>query len=583
MSRPGVRREPPDLDTSVKYLILDGYIDEPASLGVPPYIAPQVRSLAGGLVTGGTERDRIGYLTVDQWRSIKGSPGGIGSLRHLETVIIVTGCIVPGKYLRGTPISRREVIEVAEEVREAGIVVAGPAAGKVADIEGLHICKGDLGVLGEGISSTGRLVDRDRSPEEWNEHLLRGAFMIWMHPDHPSPLIAEIETSRGCPRYISGGCSFCSEPGKGPVQFREPDSIKDEVHELSSFGLENIRIGGQSDILTYMSADVGKTDVPVPDPSSLENMLSGVREELHHGKGVKRALSHGRRCGIDTGIIHTDNANPAVAFEHREETRKALDVIVRYSTSGNVLALGLESSDVDVRRINNLNAGPGETMEAVRMINEAGRQRGANGLPVHLPGINFLGGLPGQTPESFQSDIELLRSILENGLLLRRINIRGAVYPDREGNPSTPHLKGKVSKAFHAFRDQVRSQFDPVFLKNVIGEGSVLKGVHMETASGHVRFGRQIGSYPVLVGVEHDAGMGTFIDVVVTEFSSRSVTGFQTPFNINGMGFRDLQALPGVGKRRAAELFNSMPLDQAGIDEIMGERPWFSEHLVLDP
>jgi len=582
MSRPGVKREAPVLDRSSRYLILDGYVDEPASLGVPPFISPQVRSLAGGLVAGGCQRDRIGYLTVDQWRSIKGRPEGIGSLGNLETLVIVTGCVVPGKYLRGTPISPREIREVARETSDATVIVAGPAADPSIEEDGLYLCRGDLGVLGEGISSTGSVIDRDRTGEEWNEHLLQGAFLIWMHPDHPAPLIAEIETSRGCPRYISGGCSFCTEPKKGPVQFREPERIIEEVRELSSFGLENMRVGGQSDLLTYMSPEVGKSDVPVPDPSSIAEMLAGAREALHGGKGVKRAVSNGRRLGIDTGIIHTDNANANVAYSYPEETGKALRQIVDNTTAGTVLALGLESSDPGVRRINNLNAGIEETLKAIRIMNEVGKHRGPNGLPHLLPGINFLGGLPGQTPESFQMDIRFLERVLESGLLVRRINIRGAIFKDDKGRPATPLLKGKLNRAFHLFKGRVRSEFDPIFLRNLIGEASVLKGVYMETRTGHVRFGRQIGSYPILVGIEHEVEIGSFIDVAVTEFSSRSVTGFQTPFFINRMGFRDLQALPGVGKRRAADLFKRMPLTAGSLEETMGESKWYADHLVFD-
>jgi radical SAM superfamily enzyme with C-terminal helix-hairpin-helix motif len=179
-------------------------------------------------------------------------------------------------------------------------------------------------------------------------------------------------------------------------------------------------------------------------------------------------------------------------------------------------------------------------------------------------------------------DIDLLRRILENGFLVRRINIRGAVFPDDKGNPSTPFLKGRLNRSFHAFKEKVRTEFDPVFMRNVVGEGTIVRGIFIEAASGHVRFGRQIGSYPVLIGVEHYVPLDAFIDVVVTEFSSRSITGFQTPFEINRMGFRDLQALPGVGKKRAAELFKRFPLTPADIDEVMGERPRFSDHLVFD-
>ncbi|MBN1389694.1 MAG: radical SAM protein [Candidatus Thermoplasmatota archaeon] len=585
MSRPLALQRAGQPDPGWKYLILDGYIDEPSALGVPPYISPHVRSLAGGLVSGGAEHEEIGYLTVDQWRGMRGSARRIGTLRKIDGTFIVTGCIVPGRYLRGMPISRREVREVALEAAGRAVMVVGPSAPVHSGDDEVKTCLGDPGVLGESFSSTGTLRDRDRTMEEWNEHLLRGAFMIWMHPDHPSPLIAEIETSRGCPRYLSGGCSFCSEPGKGPVQFREPQDIIEEVGELSDNGLENLRIGGQSDLLSYMSPEAGRSDVPSPDPCALEEMMSGVGRKLNEGKGVQRAIGRGRRPGIDTGIIHTDNANPAVVSRHPDLSRKALEVLVRFTTPGTVLALGLESSDPLVRKVNNLNSGPDETLAAVRMMNEVGGRTGVNGLPHLLPGINFLGGLPEQTPSSFAKDLELLRSVMNEKLLVRRINIRGALFPGDDGVPIARYLTGKLRVAFLDFKEKVRRGFDPQFLRNMIGIGGVLKGIYTETVAGHTTFGRQIGSYPLLVGIEHRVDLGTFVDVAVTEFSGRSVTGFMTPFRINQMSFRDLQALPGVGKKRAATIFRALPLDRDGLKEHLETERWVLEHIdpVLPP
>ena len=43
--------------------ILDGYVDEPACLGVPPYISPYIRTVAGVLVG---HRFTVRYLTIDQ-------------------------------------------------------------------------------------------------------------------------------------------------------------------------------------------------------------------------------------------------------------------------------------------------------------------------------------------------------------------------------------------------------------------------------------------------------------------------------------------------------------------------------------
>lgn len=563
MSRPRAVQGPLKLWKGIRCLIIDGYVDEPAVFGVPPYVAPQVRAMAGGIVSGGIEGDRIGYATIDQVR-IYGFLE-LSRFRGIEAVFLLHGCNVPGKYLRGDPISRREAEELSR--MDMDIIGVGAAAGVFEGLD-IEIATGYPGIACESFVSSGVIKERERSISEWNEHLLKGAFIVKRHPDHPSPLICEIETTRGCPRYVSGGCSFCSEPGKGPMQMRDPADVIEEVSSLASFGVENIRIGGQSDLVTYGSSDIGKCDVPEPDPDMVGELMSGVKKALHGGKGVRKALEKGRRIEVDTGIVHTDNANPAVIAKYPEASEKALEEILKGSTSGTVLALGLESSDPVVRERNNLNSGSEEVLEAVRIMNRVGREKGKNGMPSILPGLNFLGGLPGQTAESFDLDLVLLKMILDEGLLVRRINIRGALFPDKSGVLRSIHLKGELEKAFRKFKEKVRNDFDTVFLKRMIPEGSVLKGVHVEAVSGGTSFGRQIGSYPILVGIEHSVNVGEHIDVCVTEHSSRSITGFRTPFEINKASFRDLQALPGVGKKRAATLFRKMPLKKEDIKDL---------------
>ncbi len=341
MVRPRARQNTPLLDTGWRYLIIDGYVDEPAALGVPPYISPHARSLAGGLSAGGAKEEEIGYITVDGWRGLRGEGKEIASSPHLEAVICIKGCIVPGKYLRGEPISERELKEMSLSLTNIPFIVCVPASSGLS-IDGAQVIDGDLGVLGKAISAEGSLRSRSATAEEWNTHLIDGAFIVRKHPDFPSPLIVELETARGCVRYLSGGCSFCSEPGKGPIMFREPQQVKDEVLKLSSVGVENIRIGGQSDLISYMSPDAGKDECPRPDPNALSEMMRGVREALHDGRGVGSALGRGLRKGIDCGIIHTDNANPAIISTHPEESEEVLVSIVENTTPGTVLALGLD-------------------------------------------------------------------------------------------------------------------------------------------------------------------------------------------------------------------------------------------------
>src|SRR5665648_679057 len=84
-------------------VILDGYVDEPACLGVPPYISPYVRYIAGALRDCGVGEWEIHYITIDNLRTDPQSC--IPYLDHAGLIIIIAGMTVPGKYLGGTPIT----------------------------------------------------------------------------------------------------------------------------------------------------------------------------------------------------------------------------------------------------------------------------------------------------------------------------------------------------------------------------------------------------------------------------------------------------------------------------------------------
>ena len=58
------------------------------------------------------------------------------------------------------------------------------------------------------------------------------------------------------------------------------------------------------------------------------------------------------------------------------------------------------------------------------MINKYGKEKGDRGLPKLLPGLNFIAGLKGETDESYRFNKELLESLKNSGLWVRRINIR---------------------------------------------------------------------------------------------------------------------------------------------------------------
>ena len=50
------------------WLVLDGYEDEPAAFGVPPYVGFHIRYTCGVLEKQGIDYD---YLTIDQWFNIE--------------------------------------------------------------------------------------------------------------------------------------------------------------------------------------------------------------------------------------------------------------------------------------------------------------------------------------------------------------------------------------------------------------------------------------------------------------------------------------------------------------------------------
>ena len=86
------------------WLVLDGYEDEPAAFGVPPYVGFHIRYICGVL-----EQHQLNYeyITIDQWRQSQHKEDLL-SESSLLGVICIAGAVVPGRYLRGTPISQRE-------------------------------------------------------------------------------------------------------------------------------------------------------------------------------------------------------------------------------------------------------------------------------------------------------------------------------------------------------------------------------------------------------------------------------------------------------------------------------------------
>ncbi|MGB0652716.1 MAG: radical SAM protein [Thermoplasmatota archaeon] len=517
-----------------KLVLVDGYVDEPSAFGVPPYISPAARYAAGAALAAGAE---VEYHTIDELRRRPRPLEG-------DALAVLASVTVPGKYLRGSPITRPEAVGLFREFKGERFLYGACSAFGFPDEGGGHATNraqpltdhidhlitrdGDAAIADWAAGRT--VVNRFRTPQEWEAHALAGAEVVAQHPDTPLGItFAEIETFIGCVHYVSGGCGFCKDAKTKPLYRDEEDLIR-EVQTLYEGGVRHFRLGGQSCFWTYKAIGVGETDEPKPNVPATERLLQGVTD-----------VAPERR------VLHIDNANPAVLAEHPQEAADIARLLVEHGTDGNIAAFGLESCDPAVHEANNLNATPEQTMEAVRILNEASGHRGPGGLPYLLPGINLLYGLPGETAQTYRLNWEWLQELRRSGLQIRRLNIR-QLLPIR-GQKET--VSPKLRKTFLNQKKAVREEIDRPILQEVAPAGTVLKDVYLEKAEPGVTFGRQIATYALLVGIPYETEVERFVDVLVTDHGYRSLTGVPVPFHVPSASLKQLGALPGIGKKRA--------------------------------
>ena len=526
----------------ITVLLVDGYIDDPAALGVPPYISPIIRAIAGAALDAGA--DIMEYVTIDMVR--RGA-----KLPQADVSVVMSGNTVPGKYLRSMPMSVKELEALFPKLSGWRLIGGSAADTEIAGRFDFVIRKDLAASLYDGMCGK-EVGERYRTLDEWNRWMLLGADIVKQHQDFPQPLIAEVESYRGCHRWSTGGCSYCIEPLKGRPLMRSPSDIIAEAERLRKLGVRNLRVGGQTCIVSYGSED--DSPVPRPDPEAVSDLFEGLGA-----------------LGFD--VLHVDNANAAVISTYPEESEHVLETLAHRCTDGNVLALGMETADPRVVIENNLNSTSEQVLDAVRAINRIGGGRGPNGLPRLLPGINIVCGLDGETADTYRMDMDLLRAVRDEGLMVRRINIRQVLPVRREFEVRVDQRR------FKRFKEEVRSDIDRVMLERVAPYGTVLRNVYMEIHDGNTTFGRQIGSYPLLVGIPYKVDLDTFHDVFITDWGYRSITGVTYPFDINSQPMTALASLPGIGKKRASRIVMERPL--SGFDDLLRvvEDPNVVDHL----
>ncbi|EMA69720.1 radical SAM protein [Halorubrum aidingense JCM 13560] len=567
--------------------IVDGYVDEPAHFGVPPYISTYPRYTAGALVDAGVPEESITYHTIDELREDRGKHADVA---NADLFVYVGGMTVPGKYVGGTPAEPDEVRELgwtADGVTLLGGPVrfgvgeenAGAQETERDDLDYDFVAMGDVeaaayDLVCEGLEGFGNRMRDNAEIDRWAE---KGAFVVEQHPNHPDYLICEMETSRGC----AYRCSFCTEPLYGSPAFRAARSVVDEVDALSDRGVKHFRLGRQADILAFGG------DGEAPNPDALRELYGGIRE-----------------VAPDLRTLHLDNMNPVTITDYPEASREAIRVIAEHNTPGDTAAFGLESADPVVQEQNNLLVTAEECLEAVRVVNEEGGWRPGDTpattpgdddrvvgpstgpdasprLPKLLPGINLVHGLAGERPETYEHNKAFLQSVYDEGLMLRRINVRQVMaFAGTEMAETGADIAREHKAQFQTYKREVRETIDNPMLDRVVPPGTVLPDVHLEYHQDGKTFGRQLGTYALLVAVPGERELGTAIDVAITDHGYRSVTGVPYPIDVNAASMDELTAIPGINRNTAGDVVVGRPY--ASLDEVDAGVADLSRFAVVD-
>ncbi|MCH8003261.1 MAG: radical SAM protein [Nanoarchaeota archaeon] len=481
------------------YTILDCYTDEPAGLGVPPYLGTYPRYIAGYL------NEDVNYLTIDDLRLYKKNNSEVRHpkpsqktnittynltinykninkiLEETDVLIIVLGVHVPGKYLSAVPGTLNEVIPLIRDLK-CKKILTGPAVFGTQLYGGKFFEKYDKSIFDK--------VDYSMFNFKYDkvkDYAIGGVKIIKQIPDYR---MIEIETGHGCD---IGKCSFCTEPIKNKVEFRDKEDVLKEVVEFYKLGCKYFRLGKQTCFYTL--------------PYAIE-LLKEIRENCK-----------------DIRVLHLDNVNPVkVIMDKNHEITKA---IVKYCTSGNIAAFGVESFDKEVCKENTLNSSPNIAYEAVKILNKYGAERGEDGMPRFLPGINIIFGLRGESKKTHEENMKWLKKIYNDGLMLRRINIRQvAIF---EGTSLFDEGKDKFlkknKKYYWKWRNEIRQKIDWPMLQRIIPKGTVLRNCYAEIYDGNTTFCRQFGTYPLIVGVKGRLELKKFYDLEISGHMLRSLVG----------------------------------------------------------
>ncbi|MHA1611809.1 MAG: hypothetical protein ACTSYU_07135, partial [Promethearchaeota archaeon] len=89
--------------------------------------------------------------------------------------------------------------------------------------------------------------------------------------------------------------------------------------------------------------------------------------------------------------------------------------------------------------------------------------------------------------------------------------------------------------------------------------GRILKDVYAEKHDGKGTLLRQVGTYPITCFVPKVLQLSCYYDLVVVNHGFRSLTCLVTPIQLTRLTQKELEAIDGIGKKRAMKIQRFQP------------------------
>jgi radical SAM superfamily enzyme YgiQ (UPF0313 family) len=294
-----------------------------------------------------------------------------------------------------------------------------------------------------------------------------------------------------CPEDIPPGCGFCSVPGTwGPPRSRSTDSIVHEVKELLDLGVHRIILEAPG-FLDYMRGTEPLTDpcYPLANLSAIENLLGRLNSLPQVSEGnVHIAIENMKACLFTNDVA--------------KSLKKSM-----ISSSPNI---GLETgSDYHMQQIGKCGSS-GDVVRAVKVAKSHDMK----------PFVYLIYGLPGETAETTEQSVQMMRAVSEAGA--ERIILYGfralpgsafADYPESS-------LKDEFGQILRKEAEKINRQKKDQYLKKVV------RGIAAEPSRTHHGFTMV---YPLeegpLMTVPGGFSAGTLLSIKVTEVLSSGLVG----------------------------------------------------------